>query len=85
MAPGVGDGGEKILGYKGRPLVALFIKSSLIKQVTTSSFNLIAKMPKAVAKEPTKWTVIDVTGMPKSAKENKILKKFEEVKFFSLG
>ena len=36
-------------------------------------------MPKAAAKEPTKWTVIDVTGMPKSAKENKILKKFEEV------
>merc|ERR1711981_1515431 len=60
------------------------IKSSLIKQVTTSSFNLIVKMPKAVAKEPTKWTVIDVTGMPKSAKENKILKKFEDGKVRTL-
>merc|ERR1712080_209062 len=44
------------------------------------SLNKPDKMPKAVAKEPSKWTVIDVTGMPKSAKENKILKKFEEGK-----
>jgi hypothetical protein len=41
-------------------------------------------MPKAAAKEPSKWTVIDVTGMPKSAKENKILKKFEEGKVRTL-